>query len=114
MSDASDKLVIQAYQARRDNRLADAKQDFVEAVGLCRANGGVALARALTGLGQVERDVGDHEIARQHYEEALAIYRAEGDALRVAHAVRHLGDIHREDGRLELAGRCYREALEFY
>src|SRR5882757_4470972 len=98
MSDASETLLIQAYQARRENRLADAKQRFVEAVDLCRADGGVALARALTGLGQIESDVKRLDLARQYYEDALAIYRIDGDALRVAHTVRHLGDIHRENG----------------
>jgi tetratricopeptide (TPR) repeat protein len=114
MSDASEKLLIQAYQARRENRPADAKQNFVEAVDLCRADGGVALARALTGLGQIERDMERRDLARQYYEEALAIYRVEGNALRVAHTVRHLGDIHQEDGRLDLAEPCYHEALNLY
>jgi tetratricopeptide (TPR) repeat protein len=50
----------------------------------------------------------------QHYEEAVAIYRAEGDPLRLAHAVRHLGDIHRNEGRADLAEPCYHEALDLY
>jgi tetratricopeptide (TPR) repeat protein len=114
MSDASETLLKQACQARRENRLADARQSFAEAVDLCRANGGVALARALTGLGQIERDVNRRDLARQYYEDALAIYRVKDDALRVAHTVRHLGDIHREDGRLDLAEPCYQEALGLY
>src|ERR1017187_8136279 len=100
MSEASDKLVQQASQARRENRLADAKRDLVEAVDICRKAGvRVDLAKALTGLGQIERDLHHSEAALQHYEEAAAIYRAEGDVLRLAHTVRHLGDIHRNDGR---------------
>jgi P-type conjugative transfer protein TrbG len=59
---------------------ASDKQNFVQAVDLCRADGGVALAKALTGLAQIERDVGRRDLARPHYEEALAIYRIEGDA----------------------------------
>ena len=46
--------VSQPKDPLRENRLADAKQNFVEALDLCRAEGGVALARALTGLGQIE------------------------------------------------------------
>jgi tetratricopeptide (TPR) repeat protein len=114
MSDLSDKLLLQGYQARREDRLADAERNFAEAVELCRVDGGVALARALTGLGQVERDVGRYDVARQHYEEALAIYRAEGDPLKVAHTVRQLGDLHQEEGRPYLAAPCYDEALSLY
>ena len=114
MSDASETLLMQAYQARRENRLADAKQRFIEAVDLCRPDGGVPLAKALTGLGQIERDMERRDLARQHYAEALAIYRVERDVLKVAHTARHLGDIHQEAGRLDLAEPCYREALELY
>jgi tetratricopeptide (TPR) repeat protein len=114
MSATSETRLMQAYQARRENRLADARQIFVETVDLCRVSGGVALAKALTGLGQIERDVEHRDVARQCYEEALAIYRVEGNALKVAHTVRHLGDIHQEDGRLDLAEPCYHEALDLY
>jgi hypothetical protein len=89
MSDASDKLLSQALQARRERRLDDARRNLVEAVDPCRKAGvRVELAKALTGLGQIERDLDRSEAARQHYEEAVAIYRAEGDALRLAHTVR--------------------------
>ncbi len=114
MSDA-DKLLTQAFEARRENRLADAERNLIQAVDLCRnADVRAKLAKALTGLGQIERDLHRDHAARQHYEEAAAIYRAEGDALRLAHTVRHLGDIHQDAGRLELAEPCYREALDLY
>ena len=48
---------------------------------------------------------------RQHYEEAVGIYREEGSALRLAHTIRHLGDVHQHAGRAELAEPCYDEAL---
>jgi tetratricopeptide (TPR) repeat protein len=115
MSDATDKLLRQAFQARRENRLQDAKRDLVKAVKLSRVEGAaVDLARSLTGLGQIERDLDHNEAARQHYEEAVAIYRAEGDALRIAHTVRHVADIHRHQGHREQAERCYQEALALY
>jgi tetratricopeptide (TPR) repeat protein len=115
VSDASDKLLKQAFQARRENRLADARRDLVEAVEICRKAGVPAeLAEALTGLGQIERDLQRNDAARQHYEEAVAIYRAQGDALVLAHTVRHVADIHRHDGSRELAERCYQEALHIY
>jgi tetratricopeptide (TPR) repeat protein len=115
MSDLSEKLLRQALQARRDCRLGDAERDLVEAVEICRATGVRAeLARTLTALGQIERDLHRGQAALQHYEEAVALYRAEGDVLKLAHTVRHVGDIHRETGRSELAEPCYREALDLY
>lgn len=115
MSDAADKLLRQAFQARRENRPGDARRDLIEAVNLCRkADIPVHLAKALKGLGQIERDLHRGDAARQHYEEAAAIYRAEGDALKLAHTVRHLGDIHQDQGRVDLAEPCYHEALHLY
>jgi tetratricopeptide (TPR) repeat protein len=115
MSDASDKLLREATRARRENRHADAKHTIVEAVDICRKTENRSdLAKALTGLGQIERDLHNNEAALGHYKEALAIYRAEGDALRIAHTVRHVGDIHQHEGHRELAEPCYREALKIY
>jgi tetratricopeptide (TPR) repeat protein len=115
MSAECDHLLLQALQARRENRLDDAERGLVEAVALCRKAGTrIELAKALTSLGQIERDLRRLDTARQHYEEAAILYRAEGEALRLAHTVRHVGDILREQGRPELAGPCYREALALY
>jgi tetratricopeptide (TPR) repeat protein len=115
MSEVSDDLVRRASQARREHRFTDAKRDLVEAVEVCRKAGSrVELARALTSLGQIERDLQNNAAAREQYEEAVAIYREEGDALKLAHTVRHLGDIHRHEGHGELAEPCYREALNLY
>ncbi len=102
-------------QARREHRFADAKRDLVVAVDHCR-NGGapLELAQALTGLGQIERDLHEKDTPRKHYEEAVAIYRIAGDVLKLAHTIRHLGDIHRNEGHRELAEPCYREALNLY
>jgi tetratricopeptide (TPR) repeat protein len=115
MSPAADKLLTQALRARREGRHQDAKHDLVAAVDLCRkADNQMELAAALTALGQIERDLRHGGAARQYYEEAVRIYRAEGDDHRLAHAIRHLGDIHRSDRRLELAESCYNEALALY
>ena len=110
-----DQLVSRAMQARREDRLQDARRDLVEAVELGRRTGvRVELARALAGLGQMERDLGHSDEACRLYEEAVAIYRGEGGALRLAHTVRHLGDIYREEGDAERASPCYEEALAIY
>ncbi len=115
MSHAVIKLVRQADRARRENRLADAHRNLVEAVALCRQAGVQReLMQALKGLGQIERDLGRGDAARPLYEEAVAICRGEGDPLTLAHTVRHLGDIHHEAGRVELAEPCYHEALALY
>jgi tetratricopeptide (TPR) repeat protein len=108
-------LLKQGYQARRENRLAEAKALFAEAVNLCREAGDRAmLARAFTGLGQIESDLHESSAALGHYEDAVAIYRTLGDPLILAHTVRHIGDILRRQGKLELAAPCYCEALEIY
>jgi len=114
MTPSLDTLVAQGWQARRDRRPGDARQLFAEAVELARTDGGPLLGRALVGLGQIERDLGDLGPAREHYEEALSIMRAEGHALKVAHTVRHLGDICYEDGRSDLAETHFQEALAIY
>lgn len=66
------------------------------------------------GLGQIERDPGNLGAARQHYEEAVAIYPTQGDPLKLAHTVRHVADILQDQGELDLAEPCYDEALKIY
>ena len=108
-------LIARGYRARRKGALLDAHRHFAEAVSRCRRSGNSpALAHALKGLGQIERDLGRGDAARPLYEEAIAICRRERDPLRLAHTVRHLGDIHQDAGRVELAEPCYREALAIY
>jgi tetratricopeptide (TPR) repeat protein len=115
MSEAAVQLMAQADRARRDDRLADARRDLVEAVGLCRQAGARReLIQALKKLGQIERDLENGAAARPLYEEAVALCREHGDALMLAHTVRHLGDIHRVAGRADLAEPCYHEALALY
>ena len=111
----TDELLSLALQARRENRLDDARQHLVEAVNREReADTGVGLAKALTRLGQIERDLGHKDVALRSYQEAAAIYRTADDVLRLAHTVRHVADIHRERGHTELAEPCYHEALSIY
>ena len=72
------------------------------------------LIEALKGLGQIERDLGRLEPARELYDEATSLCRQGQDVLLLAHTVRHLGDIHRSAGRPDLAEPCYDEALALY
>jgi tetratricopeptide (TPR) repeat protein len=115
MSDTVVELVRRADCARQENRLADAHQDWMETVAICRQTGARReLVRALRGLGQIERDIGRGDAARPLYEEAVTICHELGDPLALAHTVRHLGDIHMHAGRVDLAEACYHEALAQY
>jgi tetratricopeptide (TPR) repeat protein len=115
MSEKSDQLIKQALQARRDNRLDDAKHDLLDAVALCREGGEPGeLARALADLGQIERDMHHNDAALRHYEEAVDLYRDQGVPLKLAHSIRHVADIHRHVGNHRLAESCYDETLRIY
>ena len=93
----------------------DARSDLVEAVELCRREGErEELAQALTGLGQIERDLQHLAVARGLYQEAVTIYRSVDNPLKLAHAVRHVGDILRHEGQTHLADSSYQEALTIY
>jgi tetratricopeptide (TPR) repeat protein len=115
MPPPADQLIDEALQARREGRHEDAKANLAEAIDLCRkASSRSDLARALSALGQIERDLHHLDAALQHYEEACAIYREEGNHPKLAHTVRHLGDIHRSAGHATSAEPCYVEALRIY
>ena len=115
MTDAIDKLLSAAAQARREKRFADARRDLVEAVALARAgNDRNALARAVTELGRIERDMGHSDAALASYQESAAIYRGQGNALKLAHTIRNLGDILQDAGRPAEAEPCFREAITIY
>ena len=115
MKAAALNLLWRAHQARLEDRLLDARRDVVAAVDMCRRAGSADdLAFALQRLGQVERDLQNVDAARQHYEEAAAIYRAHDDALSVAHTLRHIADIHDDMGRAERAAPLYEEAVRLY
>jgi tetratricopeptide (TPR) repeat protein len=115
MPNAADTLLTLGYEARRAGRLENAKQLFAEAVELCHGAADQAvLARSLTGLGQIERDLKNMVQALQHYEKAASIYRTLPDPLRFAHTIRHIGDILRNEGSVERARPCYEEALAIY
>lgn len=115
MPDTANDLLERALQARREDRLEDARRDLVKALEIFRSSGGESdSARTLKALGQIEREMGHADVALSLYEQAAAVYRAEGDALGLAHALRHAADIQQELGRDEAAEPLYREALAIY
>jgi tetratricopeptide (TPR) repeat protein len=115
MSESVGTLMKRAQEARRERRGEDARRDLIAAVEMARsAEHRGELAQALTGLGQIERDAGNYDAARAHYEEAAEIYRMQGEPQRLAHALRHIGDILQDQGRGRLGEAYVREALELY
>ena len=115
MEDAVQSLLRQGAQARREDRLADAKRAYEEAIESARRSSDLqSLAAGLTGLGQIERDYGEIDASLQHYGQAVAILRTLDNPLTLAHAIRHVGDILRESNQLALAAPCYEEALAIY
>jgi tetratricopeptide (TPR) repeat protein len=115
MPEITQKLRAEAVQARRENRLRDARNILRDALTLSRESADeLDLAKTLTALGQSERDLGNNDAALANYEEATAIYRKGNDALTLAHTIRHLGDIHRHEHHFDIVEACYREALQLY
>ena len=115
MSQAQETLFTRATEARRERRFEDARTSLMEAESSSRQAGDeLDLARSLTMLGQIERDLRRNDAALKNYDEAVAIYRTKGDVQRLAHSVRHAGDILRHMGQNERAEQCYTEALGLY
>ena len=115
MPGQAETLLMQGHQARREHRLDDAKGIFAEAVELvCSSKDRLALAEALAGLGQIERDLGEVDAALLHYREAEAVYQQLDEPLRYAHTVRHIADLLRGSWQFGAAAAPYREALEVY
>src|SRR5271156_2369225 len=103
------------YQARRENRLADSRAIFLKAVRSASEEGDrPALAEALCGLGQAERDIGSLEPARHHYANAAVLYRQIGPPERLAYALRHEADILRNLDLPAEAEPLYLEAEGIY
>lgn len=109
------EFLERAVQARKDNCLSDARSYSNEAMLVARQGGSRNdLIRALRMLGQIERDDGRPERALPHHRETVALCKAEGDALSLAHATRHLGDLLVELHNLPEAAEEYRAALALY
>ncbi len=109
------ELVGAGDSASTERRLGDAREAFAGAAIAAELEGDRAmLARALVGLGKVEREVGALELAREHYQSAAGILRTLNDRPLLAHTVRHVGDILQQQGNKGAAGACYAEALALY
>jgi shikimate kinase len=81
------------------------------AVAAWRPFGGIQTARALALLAEAAREQGDFGRARQAYEEALAISRAQANRYATARTQRLGGLLALAQGNLPAARACYAEAL---
>lgn len=115
MTEDAESLLATAAQARRDGRLDEAFRAYEGAADLSRGAGSEhRLVRALSGLGQIERDRGALDRAQRQYEAALDVSRGLGHPLLVATMARHLGDVYRENGLSERAEPLLAEAVKLY
>ncbi len=115
MAETFKEQFAQGYQARKENRLADARAIFLKAVRSASEEGDRPdLAEALCGLGQAERGIGNLQAARHHYASAAVLYRQIGPLERLAYALRHEADILREASLPAEAEPLYLEAEEIY
>ena len=115
MTETFNELFTRGYQARREDRLADSRAVFIEAVRKAAIEADrPSLAEALSGLAQAERGIGNLEAAAHHYANAAVLYRELGLRERLAFAIRHEADIRREAGKAVEAEPLYLEAEEIY
>ncbi len=64
--------------------------------------------------GRAARNAGDRAGGLRGYRDAVALLRASGEPLRLAHTVRHVADMEREAEDWPAALRDYAEALQLY
>jgi tetratricopeptide (TPR) repeat protein len=115
MNETFKELFARGYQARREDRLADSRAIFIEAVRKASIEADrPSLAEALCGLAQAERDIGNPEAASHHYANAAVLYRQVGPPTRLAYAIRHEADVLREMCHPAEAEPLYLEAAGIY
>ncbi|MFI5308282.1 MAG: tetratricopeptide repeat protein [Polyangiales bacterium] len=73
-----------------------------------RGRGGAALNR----IARIHRERGEHELALEHLQTALAIFQGLGDQRGVASSYDDMAQIHRMQGHLDAALAAAKEALE--
>jgi tetratricopeptide (TPR) repeat protein len=114
VSNALEELIASGYEARKERRPEQAKEIFSKAVRLSRnAADPLLVASALTGLGQIERDLDNNNAALQHYREAVGILKGGPNRLRFADTIRHFAEL-REGGSAAEAAVCYEEEVKIY
>ena len=108
-------LLDDGYAARRAHQPQAALAAFTQAAESARAVADAeTLARALAGIGQIHRDLGELDLARDFYQQAVDVCRALNQPLHLAHTLRHLADVLRAQRDFFLSGSCYAEAQGLY
>ena len=98
MIESEVRLLFQrADEARRGGRLDDAEQLLDEA-RMLSTNDWTLCGDGLCKQAQIKRDRGDLAGAIDLYEEAITVYKNDGEPRSLADCLRHLGDIQRETG----------------
>ena len=115
MTETFKELFARGYRARSENRLAESRAAFLEAVRKAAVEADrPSLAEALCGLAQAERGIGNPEAAGHHYANAVVLYRELGLPERLAYTIRHEADILRETCKAVEAESLYLEAEKIY
>jgi tetratricopeptide (TPR) repeat protein len=97
MTETFQEQFARGYKARSEGHAAESRAIFLKAVRSAAEEGDrQSLAEALCGLGQAERDIGNLQAARHHYQGATVLYREIGPPERLAFTLRHEADILRE------------------
>ena len=99
MAETFQEQFARGYEARKENRLADARAIFIKAVRSAAEDADRPdLAEALCGLGDAEHGIGNLEAARHHYANAIVLYREIGPPEKLAYALSQEAEILRELG----------------
>lgn len=115
MTESFQELFDRGHQALRENRLADARAVFIDAVrGAAIESDRPSLAEALCGLARAERGIGNLEAAGHHYANAAVLYRELGLREKLAYVLRHEADILRGTSKIAEAEPLYLEAEQIY
>lgn len=105
-------LIGAGYLGSNLNRLAEANEQFLEALSIAREIGDRALiADSLRALGYVASERGEDAVALAMVEEALALAHVLQDQALVARALNSKGELYRTMGNMQAAGLLYEEAL---
>lgn len=99
---------------RRSGELRGALEAFLASLERKRAAGDTALGALLNNLGDIHRELGDGDAARQRYDEALAAFEAGGRTLDAAHTREALGLLAAQTGDAAAAAGFYAQAAADY
>jgi two-component system, sensor histidine kinase ChiS len=99
---------------RRSGDLRGALEAYLASLERKRAAGDGAIGALLNNLGDIYRELGDVESARQRYGEALAAFEAAGRTLDAAHTRESLGLLAADTGDAAGSARLYAQAASDY